>query len=237
MKLKILKSSLFLAVGAAKGTKGEVVVTSPTDRFSRTQLYGVGTLVRHHLEIFSAPWMLEYGDVIELPDPWVPVVWAMEVPHTHRDMRQMLLDAVPGFENGTLLICSQCGIREVAVKNSVCPWCAGNVETIAETKADDDASAKLDWATNVDNVIAERGKVYGDPDLSCHNIGLEWTGMIQQHYDMKLDHPLPNWMVSLMLTVFKAHRACRVWHEDNYTDAKAYLKFAEQQQGGQEAKS
>lgn len=83
---------------------------------------------------------------------------------------------------------------------------------------------------DVDAVIAERGKVYGDPSQSHANIGLEWTGLIQQHYGLKLDHPLPGWLVELMMVVFKCHRAARVFHQDNYTDAKAYLSFAEKDQ-------
>lgn len=85
----------------------------------------------------------------------------------------------------------------------------------------------------VDTVLAtirERGKIYGDPALSHHNIGLSWTGLIQQHYGMKLDHPLPDWLVELMLVAFKVHRAARVYHSDNYVDARAYLKFAEEDQ-------
>ena len=82
----------------------------------------------------------------------------------------------------------------------------------------------------IDQTIAERGKIYGDPSLSHQNIGLSWTGLIQQHYGIKLDHPLPDWMVELMMVAFKVHRAARVYHADNYVDAKAYLKFAEEDQ-------
>lgn len=85
----------------------------------------------------------------------------------------------------------------------------------------------------VDQVLAtirERGKIYGEPALSHHNIGLSWTGLIQQHYGIRLDHPLPAWLVELMLVAFKVHRAARVFHADNYVDAKAYLKFAEEDQ-------
>lgn len=85
----------------------------------------------------------------------------------------------------------------------------------------------------VDQVLAtikERGKIYGDPALSHHNIGLSWTGLIQQHYGIRLDHPLPAWLVELMMVAFKVHRASRVFHADNYVDAKAYLRFAEEDQ-------
>jgi hypothetical protein len=82
----------------------------------------------------------------------------------------------------------------------------------------------------VDQTIKERGKIYGDPKLSHENIGLSWTGLIQQHYGLRLDHPLPDWLVELMMVQFKVHRAARVYHADNYLDARAYLSFAEQDQ-------
>ena len=73
---------------------------------------------------------------------------------------------------------------------------------------------------------AQRGRVYGDP-LDCHtNIGLSWTGQLQQHYGIALDHPLPGWLVSQMMVIFKQARAARVFHPDNYVDAQAYNDFA-----------
>lgn len=85
--------------------------------------------------------------------------------------------------------------------------------------------------SGVDSIIEERGKVYGDPELSHENIGLNWTGMIQQHYQLRLDHPLPAWLVELMMAGFKIHRSARVFHEDNYNDLEAYgLKFAREHQ-------
>ena len=79
----------------------------------------------------------------------------------------------------------------------------------------------------VSATIAERGKVYGDPQDSHENIGLSWTGLIQQHYGIKLEHPLPSHLVAQMMVCFKMQRAARVYHGDNYVDARAYLQFAE----------
>lgn len=76
--------------------------------------------------------------------------------------------------------------------------------------------------------IAERGKIYGDPRESHANIGLSWTGLIQQHYGIKLDHPLPPSLVAQMMVAFKMQRAARVYHADNYVDAHAYTQFAEE---------
>ena len=85
--------------------------------------------------------------------------------------------------------------------------------------------------TAVNEVIGERGKIYGEPHLSHANIGLSWTGLIQQHYGIRLDHPLPDYLVELMMVAFKVHRSARVFHADNFVDAKAYLAFAEHGQG------
>jgi hypothetical protein len=82
----------------------------------------------------------------------------------------------------------------------------------------------------IQNIIAERSKVYGDSRLSHENIGLSWTALIQQHYGMTLTHPLPDWLVELMMVAFKLNRSARTFHADNYLDAKAYLHFAETDQ-------
>lgn len=79
----------------------------------------------------------------------------------------------------------------------------------------------------VAKTIEERGKIYSEPHLSHENIGLGWTGLIQQHYSIRLDHPIPDFLVELMMVVLKANRSARVYHADNYVDAKAYLGFAE----------
>ena len=85
----------------------------------------------------------------------------------------------------------------------------------------------------VNQTIAERGNIYGDPKLSHENIGLAWTGLIQQHYGIRLDHPLPSFLVSLMMVDFKASRASRVFHSDNFIDLRAHCKFAEDDQKGE----
>jgi len=85
-------------------------------------------------------------------------------------------------------------------------------------------------STIVDDTIKERGKVYGPPKHSHDNIGLCWTGIIQQHYGITLDYPLPAHLVELMMAQFKIQRAARVYHADNYVDVAAYLKFAETDQ-------
>ena len=80
--------------------------------------------------------------------------------------------------------------------------------------------------TDIAALIAERGKVYGDPRESHTNIGLSWTALLQQHYGITLEHPLPASMVAQMMQAMKNQRACRVYALDNYDDGEAYLRFA-----------
>lgn len=75
--------------------------------------------------------------------------------------------------------------------------------------------------------IEERGKVYGDPELSHENIGLSWTALIQQHYGIRLEHPIPSWLVAQMMVTFKMQRSARVFKADNYLDGRVYLAFAD----------
>ena len=82
----------------------------------------------------------------------------------------------------------------------------------------------------VQATIAERAKIYGDATLSHENIGEAWTALIQQHYQIRLDHPIPSGLVQLMMVAFKLQRSALVFHADNYIDAKAYLQFAEKDQ-------
>lgn len=80
----------------------------------------------------------------------------------------------------------------------------------------------------VSATIAERGKVYGDPMESHTNIGLAWTGLIQQHYGITLAHPLPASLVAQMMASFKIQRSAKCYKDDNYVDLAAYARFAEQ---------
>jgi hypothetical protein len=77
-----------------------------------------------------------------------------------------------------------------------------------------------------DEIKVERGQVYGEPHHSHKNIGLAWTALIQQHYGITLDHPIPHWLVELMMVQFKTQRAARVFHRDNYDDLANYAEFA-----------
>lgn len=81
----------------------------------------------------------------------------------------------------------------------------------------------------IKKVTRQRGKIYGRPEDSHRNIGLVWSGMIAQHFDIVLK-PLPAYLVAQMFVAFKMVRATRVYRKDNYIDALAYLQFAEKLQ-------
>jgi len=75
-----------------------------------------------------------------------------------------------------------------------------------------------------------KSHIYGLPSESHRNIGLSWTGLINQHYGIELPHPLPDWLVELMLVVFKAQRAARTYQQDTFYDMIQYAQFAYQHQ-------
>lgn len=80
----------------------------------------------------------------------------------------------------------------------------------------------------VEETIAERGKVYGGPFESHKNIGMSWTALLQQHYGLTFEKPIPASLVAQMMVCFKMQRSARVYKDDNYIDAHAYTKFAEE---------
>ena len=82
----------------------------------------------------------------------------------------------------------------------------------------------------VSSTIDERGKIYGEPQESMTNIGVAWTAILQQHFGITLPNAIPPWVVANMLVAFKLQRTLKGWHEDNYIDAEAYLRFAKEGQ-------
>lgn len=80
----------------------------------------------------------------------------------------------------------------------------------------------------------ERGKVYGPPRASHANIGLSWTALIQQHFGITFDHPIPDFLVAQMMVALKNQRSVRVFHQDNGDDLRVYHAFAERFQQGKE---
>ena len=80
----------------------------------------------------------------------------------------------------------------------------------------------------VSQTVQDRSKIYGPPQPCHHNIGLTWTALLQQHYGLFLDHPVPDFLVAQMMAALKLVRASKTYHADNYTDAIAYTGFADE---------
>jgi hypothetical protein len=89
---------------------------------------------------------------------------------------------------------------------------------------------KVPAPDKLEAIKLERGKVYGESELSHENIGLAWTGILQQHYGIRFPESIPAWLVEHMMVQFKIQRSARVFHQDNFDDAKNYLEFAERDQ-------
>lgn len=79
-----------------------------------------------------------------------------------------------------------------------------------------------------EEIVQERSKHYGPPDVMMSNIGTVWSAILSQHRGQNIE-PIPNDVVALMLAAFKIIRTANnaPYHEDNYIDARNYLKFAE----------
>lgn len=80
----------------------------------------------------------------------------------------------------------------------------------------------------LNEIIEERGKVYGDPNLSFRVAGKAMTALLESHYQMHLPHDIPPHVMSEIMVVIKACRACVPFdfHEDNYNDQVNYVKLA-----------
>lgn len=93
--------------------------------------------------------------------------------------------------------------------------------------------AKLSQKVSDEQVLAERAKQYGDATLSHKNLGLEWTGILQNHFRIELPHPIPAHVVLLMMAASKMNRAATPTpgQPDDYADGRIYFSLAEQARG------
>lgn len=75
-----------------------------------------------------------------------------------------------------------------------------------------------------------RSARYGRDHVAGHrNLGLEWTGILQNHYGIQFEHPIPPHIVELMMVMSKCNRAAVDPNgRDNYVDGRAYLAMAEE---------
>lgn len=65
--------------------------------------------------------------------------------------------------------------------------------------------------------------------MNHQNLGMMWSALIQQHYQIDLDHPLPGHLVARMMVALKLCRlAFTPGHEDSIRDARVYAVIAEE---------
>lgn len=89
--------------------------------------------------------------------------------------------------------------------------------------------------SDLERIKHDRQAVYGDPRENHRGIAQAWAGLLQPHAEaIKAGDPIPEWTVALMMAAMKLNRMRRVFHEDNFDDARVYLGFVEQWQKGGE---
>lgn len=88
-------------------------------------------------------------------------------------------------------------------------------------------------ANSPDDLIADRGQFHGketEHQISGFvNLGLAWTAILQDHFKIQLDHPIPGHVVALMMVSLKCNRAARPFkiNPDDYEDIGGYCKLAQ----------
>ena len=79
-------------------------------------------------------------------------------------------------------------------------------------------------------VVAERNALYGDATKGHANLGLCWSGILQNHYGIRLSHPIPASVVLLMLSANKINRAVLPTSGklDDFVDMRNYARLSEE---------
>lgn len=78
-------------------------------------------------------------------------------------------------------------------------------------------------------IFNNRNKKYGPFTPMHRNLGLIWTGIIQNHFNIELPTPLPAYLVLLMLAASKINRAALkkiVDEDDSFVDGRIYMELA-----------
>lgn len=78
-------------------------------------------------------------------------------------------------------------------------------------------------------ILHSRNEMYGDGVDGHTNLGLMWTGLLQNYYGMQLPRPIPSHLVLLMMAQNKANRAAlpvQVPRVDDYADLRNYTRIA-----------
>lgn len=80
----------------------------------------------------------------------------------------------------------------------------------------------------LEEIMKERGKKYGDYQVSMHAAGLMAQALLEMHYQIALPGPVPPHVIGHLNVCVKSSRACAPFdfEPDNYKDAHNYLEIA-----------
>lgn len=82
-----------------------------------------------------------------------------------------------------------------------------------------------------ESIRDERAAVYGDPRENFRGIAMAWAPLLYPHRELIARmEPVPVWVPTQMMSVFKILRMSHTYHWDNFPDARNYLKFTEEWQ-------
>lgn len=89
------------------------------------------------------------------------------------------------------------------------------------------SDAALSGEDRLEGIMKERDAVYGDASRILSNTGLAVTALIQQHYGIVLDHPLPVHIMCEINILIKVMRVANPgFHRDSLDDQIGYAKLA-----------
>lgn len=76
-------------------------------------------------------------------------------------------------------------------------------------------------------IFDERQKRYGNYIDAHENLGMIWTGILQNFYRTKLPTTIPSHIVLLMMVASKLNRVAaeNLVNDENYDDGKIYLEL------------
>jgi hypothetical protein len=92
------------------------------------------------------------------------------------------------------------------------------------------------WETQDDRLAEiriQREKFYGNPAFNMDTTAMMLTGLIENHFQIRLPHTIPGHVWALALVAMKLNRAAFALNEDNYDDAINYLRIAAERQRAQ----
>lgn len=86
----------------------------------------------------------------------------------------------------------------------------------------------MDQSTTLSDILVERGKKYGDYQVSMRAAALTLESLLMMHFQKPLPGPIPPHVVAHFMVGIKLNRACAPFefNQDNYDDAYNYLGIA-----------